>query len=161
VLWHVTMSADGFIAGPGDAMEWVFEWPGRTRSSTRVIGSTGALVVGRHTYEVEDRMRRGFDGGAWNGPYFVVTRAPRETAPDWMTGTFVGEGIVAAVERARAAAGDRNVGDVARQCIDHGLLDEIVVHLAPVLLGDGVRLFDVPAGAGRTWRRSPSHPPAR
>jgi dihydrofolate reductase/nitroimidazol reductase NimA-like FMN-containing flavoprotein (pyridoxamine 5'-phosphate oxidase superfamily) len=150
VLWHVTMSADGFIAGPGDAMEWVAEWPGPNPVVDDVIASTGALVIGRRTYEVEDRVRGGFYGGAWTGPYFVLTHAPPATVPDWMTGAFVGDGIAAAIERARAAAGERDVvvlgADIARQCMEHGLLDEILVHLAPVLLGDGVRLFDVAGG---------------
>jgi dihydrofolate reductase len=141
------MSLDGFIAGPGDSMEWVFELP-ETRSETaaEVMASAGALVVGRRTYEIEDRIRRGFYGGAWSGPYFVVTHRPPATVPDWMTGTFVGGGVEAAVARARAAAGGRDVivlgASIARQCVEKGLLDEVVVHLAPVLLGDGVRLFE-------------------
>jgi dihydrofolate reductase len=65
-----------------------------------------------------------------------------------MTGTFVSGDIADAVHRAKAAAGEKNVvvlgADVARQCIERGLLDEIVVHLAPLLLGDGVRLFGRP-----------------
>jgi dihydrofolate reductase len=63
-----------------------------------------------------------------------------------MTGTFVGDGIDSAVAGAKAAAGEKNVvvlgASIARQCLDVGLLDEILVHVAPVLLGDGVRLFD-------------------
>jgi dihydrofolate reductase/nitroimidazol reductase NimA-like FMN-containing flavoprotein (pyridoxamine 5'-phosphate oxidase superfamily) len=145
VLWHVTMSLDGFIAGPGDAMDWVFEYPDPSMAADDVIATTGALLVGRRTYEVEDRQRGGFYGGAWTGPCFVLThRAPAEV-PDWMTGTFVGADIEDAVARAQAAAGQKNVvilgADVARQCIERGLLDEVVVHVAPVLLGDGVRLF--------------------
>ncbi len=120
ILWHTTMSLDGFIAGPGDAMEWVFENPEPSALADEMIETTGALVVGRRTYEVEHRYRGG----------------------------FVSDGIEDAVSRASAAAGDRNVGvfgaEVARQCVEHGLLDEIVIHLAPILLGDGVRLFGSP-----------------
>lgn len=65
ILWHVTMSLDGFIAGPGDAMDWVFEYPEPNETADEVIETTGALVVGRRTYEVEDRQRGGFYGGAW------------------------------------------------------------------------------------------------
>jgi dihydrofolate reductase len=152
VVWHVMMSLDGFIAGPDDSMVWVFEHVGPNETAADVIETTGALVVGRRTYEVEDRQRGGFYGGAWTGPFFVLTHNPPATVPDWMTGSFVSEGIDDAIARAKAAAGERNVvvlgADIARQCIEHGLLDEIVVHVAPVLLGDGVRLFEVP-GARR------------
>jgi len=152
VLWHVTMSLDGFIAGRDDAMEWVFDWPGANAVVDEVIETTGALVVGRRTYEVEDRYRGGFYGGAWNGPYFVLTHDPPAVVPEWMTGTFVTSGIDDAVTRARTAAGERNVvlfgANIALQAIEHGLLDEMVIHLAPVLLGDGVRLLDHP-GSGR------------
>jgi dihydrofolate reductase len=76
VLWHVTMSLDGFISGPGDAMDWVFEWPGRNAVAEDVMATTGAIVVGRRTYEVEDRERGGFYGGAWSGPFIVLTHEP-------------------------------------------------------------------------------------
>jgi dihydrofolate reductase/uncharacterized protein YhbP (UPF0306 family) len=139
---------DGFIAGRGDAMDWVFGWPGRSAVADDVMATTGAIVVGRRTYEVEDRERGGFYGGAWSGPFFVLTHEPPATVPDWMTGTFVTDGVEDAVARAKGAAGRGNVvvfgAAIARQCVEHGLLDEIVVHLAPVLLGDGVRLFGGP-----------------
>lgn len=145
------MSLDGFIAGPGDSMDWVFEEP-EPNDAAEVIKTTGALIVGRRTYEVEDRIRGGFYGGAWTGPFFVLTHRAPTDVPDWMTGTFVNDGIEGAVGSAKTAAGEANVvvlgADVARQCIEHGLLDEILVHLAPALLGDGVRLYGSP-GTGR------------
>jgi len=152
VVWHVTMSLDGFIAGPGDAMEWVFEYFSEETSETAgdVIESTGAIIMGSHTYEVEDRYRGGIYGGAWSGPLFVLTHEPPADIPDWMTGTFINEEIDAAVARAKEAAGGKNVGvlgaNLARQCLERGLLDQIIVHLAWVLLGDGVRLFAVTGG---------------
>ena len=160
VVWHVTMSLDGFIAAPDDAMDWVFEsWAGPNETANEVIATTGAILMGRRTYEVEDRDRPGICGGAWKGPYFVLTHEPPDDVPDWMTGMFVAEDIEAAVARAREAAGRKNVGilgaSVARQCLERGLLDEIVVHLAPVLLGDGVRLFELPGG--RRIRLEPTH----
>jgi dihydrofolate reductase len=152
LVWHVTMSLDGFIAGPDDAMEWVFDYFSEEASETagEVIESTGAIIMGRHTYEVEDRHRGGIYGGAWTGPFFVLTHEPPADVPDWMTGTFISEDIEAAVTRASEAAGGKNVGllgaDLAKQSLERGLLDELIVHLAPVLLGDGVRLFAVPGG---------------
>jgi dihydrofolate reductase len=146
LLWHATMSLDGFIAGPEDAMDWAFEYPGPNAAVNGVLQSTGAIVVGRRTYDIENRGRGGFYGGAWSGPFFVVTHKAPATVADWMTGTFVTDGIEHAVASAKAAAGTKNVvvfgASTARQCLEAGLLDEILVHLAPVLLGDGVRLFD-------------------
>ena len=154
VIWHITMSLDGFIAGPDDAMDWIFEyWTSSNEMATEVIGTTGAILLGRRTYEVEDRDRPGFYGGAWTGPVFVLTHEPPATVPGWMTGTFINDPIDVAVAHAQQVGGERNVvilgAHVARQCIEHELLDEIVVHLAPVLLGDGVRLFGSP-GTERT-----------
>jgi dihydrofolate reductase len=148
VLWHVAMSLDGFVAAPDDDMRWVFEFGERSDTADEVMRSTGAILMGRGTYEVEDRMRPGIYGGAWKGALFVLTHDPPVTAPDWMTGEFVNAGIEDVVTRARAAAGDLNVGilgaTVARQCLDAGLLDEIVVHVVPIMLGDGTRLLDRP-----------------
>jgi dihydrofolate reductase len=161
VVWHVTMSLDGFIAGPEDAMEWVFDYFSEESNETagEVIQTTGAILMGRRTYEVEDRYRQGIYGGAWTGPYFVLTHDPPGAVPDWMTGTFVDEDIEAAVARATEAAGGKDVGilgaNLAKQCLEHGLLDEIIIHLAPVLLGDGVRLFAAPGG--RRVRLEPTH----
>ena len=160
VVWHVTMSLDGFIAAPDDAMDWVFDsWTGPNETANEVIATTGAILMGRRTYEVEDRDRPGIYGGAWTGPVLVLSHEPPEEAPDWMTGAFVDEGIEAAVARAREAAEGKNVGilgaTVARQCLEQGLLDEIVVHVAPVLLGDGVRLFELPGG--RRIRLEPTY----
>jgi dihydrofolate reductase len=161
VVWHVTMSVDGFIAGPDDAMDWVFDYfsEGTNETAGEVIETTGAIVMGRRTYEVEDRYRPGIYGGAWTGPYFVLTREPPAVVPDWMTGTFINEDIAAVIARATEAAGGKNVGilgaNLAKQCLERGLLDEIIIHLAPVLLADGVRLFDVPGG--QRVRLEPTH----
>ena len=160
VIWHITVSLDGFIAGPADAMDWVFDyWDSASDTADDVIKSTGSIIMGRGTYEVEDRNRPGIYGGAWTGPYFVLTREPPAVVPAWMTGTFINEDIEAAVARATEAAAGKNVGilgaNLAKQCLERGLLDEIIIHLAPILLGDGVRLFDVPGGL--RVRLEPTH----
>jgi dihydrofolate reductase len=146
VFWHVVMSLDGFIAAPGDDMQWVFDVAGPSETFDERVRTTGAIVMGRRTYEVENRDRVGIYGGAWSGALFVVSHEAPTEVPDWMTGTFVLEGPLVAVAKAKQAAGDQNVGilgaSIARQCLDAGLLDEILVQVAPVLLGDGVRLFE-------------------
>jgi dihydrofolate reductase len=150
LLWHVVMSLDGFIAGPADEMDWVFEYFGPNESVDEVVATTGALIVGRHTYEVEDRNRPGFYGGAFTGPFFVLTHRRPANPPDWMTGTYVNDGIEDAVSRATSAADGKNVvvlgANVAKQCVAAGLLDEILVNVAPILLGDSVRFFDNSSG---------------
>jgi len=154
VLWHVTMSLDGFIAGPGDAMDWAFGYDTPSAMADEAMKAPGAILAGRRWYDVATSRysgRAGIYGGAWTGPVSVLTHQPRSRADDQGI-TFVSEGIENAVATARAAAGDKSVGvfgaQIAQQCLDAGLLDEIVVHLAPVLLGGGVRLYGGP-GTGR------------
>ena len=179
----ISMSLDGFIAGPnqsleqplGDGGERLHEWAyvlaswrephgldgGETNADDDVVaeslGTTGATLMGR-------RMFSGGDGpweddpnadGWWGDeppfhmPVFILTHHARETVTKHggTTFTFVTEGIEAALEQARAAAGDKDVAiaggaDVAQQYLRAGLLDELQLHVVPVLLGDGVRLFD-------------------
>jgi dihydrofolate reductase len=151
VLWHITMSLDGFIAGPDDTMDWAFDYPGPNPVGDAVMEDTGAILAGRRWYDVATSRydgRAGIYGGAWDGPVLVLTHEPPEAHDDPGI-TFLSDGIPEAVATARAAAGGKAVGifgaDIARQCLEHGLLDEIVIHLAPVLLGGGVRLFGDPA----------------
>ena len=147
LLWHTMMSLDGFIAGPNHDMSWVFGLDaGSGETVDAVVGSTGALLVGRRTQDVEDRLQPGFYGGAFRGPFFVLRHDPPAHPPvvKGVTGRFLDVGIQEAVTIAKEAAGDRDVvilgANIARQCLENGLLDEIIVHVAPVLVGDGVRL---------------------
>jgi dihydrofolate reductase len=148
LLWHTLMSLDGFIAGPNDDMSGLFGVEGGGGETVaEVLRSTGALLVGRRTQDVEDRLQPGFYGGAFRGPFFVLRHDPPSTPPvvKGVTGQFVSVDIDEAVSIAKRAADGRDVvvlgANVARQCLDAGLLDEIIVHVAPVLLGDGVRLY--------------------
>lgn len=154
VLWHTMMSLDGFIAGPNDDMHWVFGVDGgEGETVNEVLRSTGALLVGRRTQDVEDRLQPGFYGGAFRGPFFVLRHDPPSEPPvvKGVTGRFLDIDIEEAVRVAKKAAeGDDVVvlgANVARQCLEAGLLDEIIVHVAPVLLGDGIRLFERADGA--------------
>jgi dihydrofolate reductase len=149
VIWSTTMSLDGYIAGPDDAMDWVFRFTGAGENADEIISSTGAILAGRRSYDVgrkpgqRPEAREAF-GGAWRGPQFVLTHHP-PTDEDDDTITFLNGDIVAAVAAATVAAGGKDVlvlgADVARQCIDSLLIDEILIFLVPILLGDGVRLF--------------------
>ena len=153
VLWNTMMSLDGFIAGRGDDMQWVFGVDGGSgRTVDHVARSTGALLVGRRTQDVEDRLQPGFYGGAFRGAFFVLRHDPPPEPPvvKGVTGEFLDVGIDEAVRVAKEAADGRHVvvlgANVARQCLEAGLLDEIIVHVAPVLVGDGVRLFERSGG---------------
>jgi dihydrofolate reductase len=147
VIWHVTMSLDGFIAGPDDAMEWAFMYGGSPLAD-EVMHSTGAVLAGRRWYDVATKRyggTGGIYGGAWTGPVFVLTHHPQDVSGDAAV-TFVSDVIEGAVATALAAADGKNLeifgADTARQCLRAGLLDEIVIHLAPVLLGGGVRFYE-------------------
>jgi dihydrofolate reductase len=146
------MSLDGFIAGPGGDMSWLTEHLGPNPEVDEVIGEIGALLIGNRTFRGDDphkgtpREGKPF-GGGWSGPQFVLThQAPEAPVPGV---TFVDD-LDRGLAAARAAAGDKYVNvlgaQVARQCLEASALDEILVLIAPVLLGDGVRLFDHPGG---------------
>jgi dihydrofolate reductase len=148
VLWHITMSLDGFIAGPGDDMAWLGDYLGPNPTADEVLAQIGALLIGHRTYQLAKTQEGKPYGGAWTGPMFVLTHDTPETAAAGFT--FVSGDINQAVATAKAAAGDKYVvilgATTAQECLDAGLLDEVLVHIAPVLLGDGVRLFDRPGG---------------
>jgi dihydrofolate reductase len=153
LLWHTMMSLDGFIAGPHDDMSWAFGLDaGSGETVDRVVASTGALLVGRRTQDVEDRLQPGFYGGAFRGPFFVLRHDPPPDPPvvKGVTGRFLDVDIEEAVRIAKEAADDGDVvvlgANIARQCLEKGLLDEIIVHVAPVLVGDGARLFERTGG---------------
>ena len=149
VLWHVTLSLDGFIAGPDDGMDWVVRFAGPNPVVDQVIQIIGAVLSGRRSYDVGRRpglppeFRKVF-GGAWNGPVFVLTHHAPDDEED-ATITFLSDDIRSAVATAFRAAGGKDLliigASLARQCIEAGLIDEILVHVAPILLGDGVRFF--------------------
>ena len=138
-----TMSLDGFTAGPGDAMDWIFDYM-RAEQFPEIMAATGAMLIGRRTYEVGKRLagEPAYDGG----PEFVLTHEPPDP-PDPAV-TFLTGDIGEAVATARSAAGGKNLeilgADVTGQCLRRGLVDEILVYVLPVLLGNGIRFFSSP-----------------
>ena len=173
VVGFITMSMDGFVAGPNDRLGaglgdggerlhyWHFGGPftydddarGTLGSPSEVdqsyldglFSSGGAWLVGRTMYDLADGW--GDDPG-FGVPVFVVTHRPQETVVKGNTTfEFVTDGIDAALERARTAVGDKNVivmggADLLRQYLDAGVVEELTLTIAPVLLGGGKRLFD-------------------
>jgi dihydrofolate reductase len=166
MLYSATMSLDGFIAGPGGDMSWLTEHLGPNPTVDGVIDKIGALLVGNRTFRGDDPYKGTTKegkpyGGGWTGPQFVLTHHLPDTPVPGVT--FVGD-LDSGVAAAKAAAGDKYVNvigaEVARQCLEAGVLDEILVCIAPVLLGDGVRLFDRPGGTNvKLERLSLTHAP--
>lgn len=146
VLWHFSMSLDGYIAGPGHSMDWMGQTTFREGLIEEYAATTGAVLGGRAGWDAYPDPS-GIYGGAWQGPVFVLTHRPEELSP--VEGvTFLNCGADEAVRIALEAAGGKNVevfsADIGRQLLDLGLIDEIDLHIAPVLLGDGVRLYANP-----------------
>ena len=167
VLAGITTSIDGYIAGPDDGPGqglgeggerlhyWVFggPWTYDTESKGEPTGADaawladtvsriGAVVSGRWTYEA---ARHWGDENPWGLPVFIVTHRPDEE-PNGGAFTFV-SGVKEAVEQAVEAAGAKDVhvmggADVIRQALAAGLVDELTIIVAPVILGGGKRLFD-------------------
>ena len=150
---YIACSFDGFIAGPGDDLSWLTgadasacepaqATPDRgALGFEQFIGDVGALLMGRRTYDVV----AGF-GGAWpygKRPVLVATHRP--LAPVTVEVRPVHGDIATMVAMAREAAGDKDVyidgGDLIRQAMDAGLIDDLVVTMVPVLLGNGYPLF--------------------
>lgn len=162
ILTHMTMSLDGYIADPNDGVEEIFEWygAGDVAMSTAskdisfsvdeasagmlrdLIGNTGALVAGRRLFDITNGWSDNHPVGA---PVVVVThRPPADAAQKWPKTTFV-DSVPAAITRAREIAGDKDVviasANIIQQALTLGLVDEICISLAPVLLGKGIAYF--------------------
>jgi dihydrofolate reductase len=154
VVVNRCMSLDGFIAGPGHVMDW-----GGGRQLADFVGpdefheiaaATGAMLVGRRTADIGDRMEAEKPGSVdypFSGPVFVLThRPPEPPKPDI---TYLTGDIDEAVATARSAAGGKSLeilgADVAAQCLQRCLVDEILVYVLPLLLGDGIGFL--PPGA--------------
>ena len=176
VTCNVSMSLDGFITDPnasvgtplegndpGRLSDWQFDT--KTETDTAIVdelfASTGAIVMGKRMFDA------GFepwgDPPPYGMPVFIVTHEKREPLPmqGGTTYIFISDGIEAALEQARVAAGDKNVGvwggaNIITQYLEAGLLDEMLIHLVPVLFGKGIRLFEGLEAEGIELRRTSS-----
>ena len=167
VIAGITTSVDGYVAGPDDGPGkglgeggeplhyWVFGGPwtydglpegGATGEDQawleEAMAGLGAVVGGRWTYEAAEHWG---DENPWGLPFFIVTHRPEEE-PAGGAFHFV-DGVENAIAAAREAAGDKHVhvmggADVIRQALDAGLVDELAIIVAPVILGGGKQLFD-------------------
>ena len=171
VTFNITVSLDGFVAGPndnpnnglGDGGERLFDWyfsgdteiPISDGNMVLKVSSQSAQILqaAMSTYGAGVWGRRTFDiARAWGGhppgrPCFIVTHnVPQEWLYEGSPFTFVTDGVESAIRQAKEAAGDKDVvactASILQQCLNLGLMDEIHIDVAPLLLGKGVRLFD-------------------
>ncbi|MEV7003569.1 dihydrofolate reductase family protein [Streptomyces sp. NPDC093982] len=148
VLLHFSMSLDGFVAGPEHSMDWLTGISSRPGIIEEYVETTGAVLGGRQGWDAYPEPGAIY-GGAWQGPLFVLTHHP-EDAKQAEGVTFLSCDVAEAVRIGLEAAGGKNLEvfspTIGRQLLERGLVDEIDLHIAPVLLGDGVRFFDNPGG---------------
>jgi dihydrofolate reductase len=142
VVVNRAMSLDGFIAGPGDDVSWIGDLA-PSDVAAEVAAATGAMLVGRRTWDVGERIKAEEPGSTdypFSGPMFVLTHRPLDRSVPGVT--VLSGDILEAVATALRAAGDKDLeilgADVAAQALRHGLVDEILVYLLPVVLGGGV-----------------------
>lgn len=149
VFIHATITLDGYMAGVGGDMSWMQDLKAVDEDYAvinKVVAEIGAVVGGANkTNTIEE------DGIPYGGtvkvPVYLMTHQAHEPIKkDGITYSFVVDDIKQAVETAKAAAGDKNVsllgGSISRQCLKLGLVDEIVLDIEPLLLGEGISLFD-------------------
>jgi dihydrofolate reductase len=159
---YMSMSLDGFIAGPnddpgnpgGDGFGRLHDWlsaadgqprpPGPAGELYDEMNATGAVLAGRRTAEQVDH----YNGHHHGVPIVVVShRPPPPQVASYPLVTYVTDGIVSAMTKAKVAAADRNVlvhgAYTAQHALEAGVLDELQIHQVPVLFGEGRRLFDV------------------
>ena len=166
VVADISMSLDGFVTGPGPdpahglghggepLHTWALESDDPVDADVlrEATERTGAVVMGRRLFDTVDAPHgwsdeMGYGAGlAATPPFFVVTHSVPDHVRLGLRFEFVTKGLETAVDRARDAAGDKDVvvmggGDIVRQVVDRGLVDELQIHLAPVLLGGGTPLF--------------------
>ena len=158
VIYDKSMSVDGYIAGAnmrveaglGDDGERLHDWAFHDEAGRKLIqdevAQLGAVICGRTTYDMSI-PHWGPDGPTASArvPVFVLSHSVPDEVPEGGVYTFVDD-LETALARARETAGDRNVSvmgaDVGRQCFRAGVVDEISVHLVPVLFGSGTRMFE-------------------
>lgn len=147
VQWAFAMSLDGFVAGPGHTMDFQARATNPDGMLEDYIESTGAVLAGRDGYDSAVSVNP--YGGAWKGPIFVLTHHPEDARPRedvTFLNTTVQEAVRIGLEAGRGKNLQVHSPKIGRQLLPLGLIDEIEIHVVPVLLGDGVRLYDVPGG---------------
>jgi dihydrofolate reductase len=163
ITTFMSMSLDGFIAGPKDdnksdreleALDKLSDWMFRGKTGSEAVEfqeqlfkSIGAIVMGRRIFDLGEEPWG--DNPVYHAPVFVLSHRPKQKVvkQGGTTFTFVTDGAESALKQAKAAAGNKDIrviggANAVQQFINAGWLDEIEIHLIPILLGEGIRLFD-------------------
>ena len=153
VILGTTISLDGFVNDRTGSVEVLYPdlaALAETEPLRESIRDTGAVVMGRHSFDMAEDPDWFAGNYEYQVPIFVLTHQPPETMPkqtDRLTFTFVTDGIESAIRQAQAAAGEKDVTIIgapstAQQCLKAGLAEELHVDIMPVLLGGGLRFFE-------------------
>ena len=171
VIFNITVSVDGFVAGPndnpenglGDGGDALFKWYFSGDTEVKISEGTPVLKVSKKSAKLLKASFKNYGAGVWGrrtfdiahawgghppgSPGFIVTHnIPQEWVYEGSPFTFVTDGVESAIRQAKKAAGSKDVvvctASILQQCLNAGLMDEIHVDVAPLLLGNGVRLFD-------------------
>lgn len=152
IIAGMTMSLDGFVSDTNGSVEKLysdFEELHDAPFFQEMIKNTGAVIMGRHVYEMQDPFLWATDDYEFQTPIFVLTHTPPEKYPQGngkLSFTFVTDGIESAVSQAKNAAGNKDVqvigANTIQQCLNAGLCDELQIDIMPVLVGEGLRLFE-------------------
>lgn len=149
----MTISLDGFICDKNRMIDRLTPDFSELLESTtfkEMTEGTGAVIMGRNTYEMADPFLWVTEEYEFQVPLFILTHTPPETFPkgnDKLSVTFVTDGIMQAIALAKEAAGEKLIqviggADTIQQCLNSGMCDELQIDIMPVLLGEGIRLFD-------------------
>ncbi len=153
IMAGMTVSLDGFMNdrnGSAGSLSPDFAELLASPSFKEMTENTGAIIMGRHTYEMADPFLWVNDDYEFQLPIFVVTHTPPKKYPegnDKLSLTFVTDGIESAIAQASRAAGDKIVqiiggADIIQQSLNSGLCDELQIDVMPILLGKGLRLLE-------------------
>lgn len=153
VMAGMTMSLDGFINdrhGSAASLSPDFEELLAAQTFKDLVANTGAVIMGNNTYNMADPFTWVNDDYEFQVPLFILTHNPPTKYPpgnDKLSLTFVTDGIISAIDQAKAAAGDKLVqviggANTIQQCLNSGLCDELQIDIMPLFLGQGLRLFE-------------------
>lgn len=152
VIAGMSMSLDGFINDDNGNVEKLFPDFAELHdvpTFQEMIKNTGAVIMGRHVYEMAGPFSWANDDYEFQTPIFVLTHTPPEKYPKGngkLSFTFVTDGVEGAISQAKKAAGNKDVqvigANTIQQCLNAGLCDELGIDVMPVLLGKGLRLFE-------------------
>ena len=148
IVWGMIMSVDGFINDRNGGLGKLYDSFEPNEEINAIMARTGAVILGRRTFNLAEADSYAVDY-EFQVPIFVVThhlpaKHPKEN--DQLMFTFVTDGVESAIQQAREAAGEKDVlilgVDVFRQALKAGLVEELQMAIAPIILGKGLRLFD-------------------